>query len=82
MRKPIADKSPDPITCRCGTRIGEEIEIQGDAVIHAGGGMWHDLRGCCAQCGEPFYWSAKGKQIQRAFVVWKKIKAGGEQCHT
>jgi hypothetical protein len=66
-----------PILCSCGNQIGDEIDIQGNVVIHAGGGMWHDLRGCCAQCGEPFYWSVKGKQIQRAIVLRKRRDATG-----
>ena len=65
---------PVAIRCVCGNLIGEEVYVEGNVVMHVGGGMWHDLRGCCAQCGEPFYWSVKGRQIQRAIVAHKKIR--------
>jgi hypothetical protein len=63
---------PVPLMCVCGNQIGEEVYIQGNMVIHAGGGLWYDLRGCCANCGEPFYWSVKGQAIVRTIFSHKK----------
>lgn len=64
---------PVPIMCVCSSQIGEEIYVQGIVLIHAGGGLWRELRGHCAQCGEPFYWSIGDKQISKAIVARKRI---------
>lgn len=68
--------SPVPIVCKCGNQIGEEIYVQGIVLVHAGGGLWHDLSGHCAQCSNPFYWSTKGTLIQRALIN-HSVRAGG-----
>jgi hypothetical protein len=68
---------PVPILCACGAQICEKVYVQGiGSLFHAGGGIWHELRGNCVQCGEPFYWSAKDQQIQR--VIKRQPEAGGE----
>jgi hypothetical protein len=64
---------PVPILCACGNQIGEEVSVQGIMLIHAGGGLWHELRGNCVQCAVPFYWSIKDKQISRAIIARKEI---------
>jgi hypothetical protein len=61
------------IQCTCGNRLGEEIQINDVALIHAGGGIWHELSGHCAQCNAPFYWSTKATLIRRAISSSKKI---------
>ena len=59
------DLMPLPVKCPgCGTQIGKEIIVQGIVLVHAGGGIWRELRGYCVQCGKPFYWSVKDKQMQ------------------
>jgi hypothetical protein len=60
---------PVPINCVCGSQICEEVYIRGITLLHAGGGMWHELRGHCAQCGAPFYWSVKSENIQLALKM-------------
>jgi len=55
-----------PVTCpTCGNEIGEEITKDQVTLIHAGGGMWRELRGWCAQCGCTFFWSSSDKQLGR-----------------
>ena len=61
---------PVPIRCNCGNQICQEVYIEGVVLLHAGGGLWHELRGNCARCGEPFFWSAKSDQIHQ--VVRRK----------
>lgn len=63
---------PIPILCACGQQICEEVYIQGIVLLHAGGGLWYEMRGNCAKCGEPFYWSVKSELIQQV-VRRKKI---------
>ncbi|MGA2504217.1 MAG: hypothetical protein ABSG01_09025 [Anaerolineales bacterium] len=71
---------PVPIMCVCGNQIYEEVYVEGHVLVHAGGGLWHELRGHCCQCGAPFNWSVKSRQIQRAIVARKKIiPAEGEK---
>jgi hypothetical protein len=56
---------PVPILCACGVQICEEIYVQGIVLLHAGGGLWHELHGVCAQCGAAFHWSIKNAQLQQ-----------------
>ena len=56
--------SKQPVTCpTCGNVIGEEVTDGGMTLIHAGGGVWRELRGWCAQCGGTFFWSASDRQL-------------------
>ena len=55
---------PSPIKCKCGSVIGEVIVISGQELFHSGGGVFRDVRGWCAQCGNQFYWSVTDKQLQ------------------
>jgi uncharacterized Zn finger protein len=64
--------------CTCGTQICEEVYIEGIVLIHAGGGLWRELRGNCAQCGAVFHWSIRDKQLQRVIISRKKLSPGGE----
>ena len=57
--------APEPVTCpNCGNQVAELVTIKGLPFVHAGGGVWRELRGWCAQCGKPFYWVANDNQIQ------------------
>ena len=61
----IPTNAPEPITCpACGNLITEQVTIKGITFVHAGGGVWRELRGWCAQCGTPFYWTTSDNQIQ------------------
>ena len=67
-----ANPPPVPVNCPgCGNQIGEEVDIhvRGIVLFHAGGGLWRDLRGHCAQCGLTFYWSASDKLLQQLTMV-------------
>jgi hypothetical protein len=59
-------RQPEKIYCRrCGNQIGEEVLIVGIMHVHAGGGLWQQLRGNCTNCGEPFYWSDNSIKVAR-----------------
>lgn len=68
---------PIPVNCpRCNNKIGEEINI-GFVLIHAGGAVWRELRGYCAQCGSPFYWTASDNQLEivvKEALISRRIK--------
>jgi hypothetical protein len=76
----MADLQPVPIACpACGSLIGEEISVQGIVLIHAGGGLWRELRGYCAQCGKLFYWTASDKQLQQLIVDINNMRDHAER---
>lgn len=75
-------QAPTPVMCsNCGSQLGEEIHINDITLVHAGGGIYHELSGHCAQCNAPFYWSTKGTLIQRMIMSYSKtyprIRTGG-----
>lgn len=64
---------PVPVHClQCSNQIGEEINV-GVVLLHAGGGLWRELRGYCTQCGKPFYWTASDNQME---VIIKVARVG------
>lgn len=65
-----------PVLCTtkgCGNHIGEEITINGITLFHCGGVINREQRGWCAQCGQPFYWSA-GDAHMRIVIAGLQIK--------
>lgn len=67
---------PIQINCQtCSNQIGEEINIDGVILLHAGGALNREQRGWCAQCGTPFYWSVGDQPMQlviQGLQIFKK----------
>jgi hypothetical protein len=64
---------PVPIRCKCGNQIAVDVYIEGNVLVHAGGGLWYVMRGYCDKCGESFNLSIKERQIQRAIITRSKL---------
>jgi endogenous inhibitor of DNA gyrase (YacG/DUF329 family) len=67
--------APVQVNCpECGNPIGEEIDINGITLFHAGGAVNREQRGWCAQCGTPFYWSASDTPMQLVISAMQILK--------
>jgi hypothetical protein len=70
---------PVKVNCtRCGNPIGEQVEINGIILFHAGGALNREQRGWCAQCGLPFYWYIKDTHMMEAISVMRHYKHKGD----
>ncbi len=68
---------PESVKCpKCGTEIGELVEIDNVQVLRMGNALCRAWYGSCARCGEAFSWSlssiALKKLIERVLQSQKK----------
>ena len=57
---------PENVKCpKCGTEIGELVEIDGVTLLHIGGLITRFAHGTCACCGEEFHWSIADLALAR-----------------
>lgn len=62
----------EPVNCQnCQNQLGEIVNVKGIDMLHAGGGLWRDMRGYCAQCGKPFYWATSDRQFSDVIRLFK-----------
>ena len=70
----VPDQLTEQVLCTaCEHELGEMVIVAGMRLFHAGGVVIREIRGWCAQCGQPFYWVASDNQIQ---VIIKGLRVG------